>query len=227
MHQDDQLEDDSSFNPDTVEEDDDDRHIVDSTFKKRSFENNVIIFFKISQKNDILSQEWGNVRKTARYFGVCPKTIRNWKHNIPLLKDNTYHNPSACSVTPDNSELEEELIDWCAPNLMEYLSFRTKNILQQSLTVKPNLKNGNKKRMKRWIYAFMEQWNLSVCKVTHVGQSIRGSLKLHQAERTRSVNSRLAPGATLSYIKPRFFLNMNQTAIYFESRLNYTVARKG
>jgi hypothetical protein len=193
---------------------DNDRHIVDSTLKKGSLgrkQRRHNFSFTISQKNDIvvLSQEWVNVRKTARYFGVCPKAIRNWRKNLHLLKVKAYINASAPTVnwgrTPDIQELEEEVNDWCETNLMENISFRTNIILQHALTINPNLKNGNEKRCKRCIYAFMERWNLSVRIVTHVGQSIRRSLKLLRDDLTRSVNSRLAPGGTLSNIKPRFF----------------------
>jgi hypothetical protein len=72
----------------------------------------------------------------------------------------------------------------------------------------------------------MERWNLSDRKVTHVGQQIRGSLNLLRDDLTRLVNVRLGPGGTLLDVKPHF-LNMDQTAIYFESRSNYTVAKKG
>jgi hypothetical protein len=111
MDQYDPSDNDSSFNPDTVEEEENDRHIVDSTLKKVSFgrkQRRHIFSFAISQNIDIavLSQEWDNARKTARYFCVCPKTIRNWRKNLHLLKYKAYINPSARTVnrgrTPDN-----------------------------------------------------------------------------------------------------------------------------
>jgi hypothetical protein len=69
--------------------------------------------------------------------------------------------------------------------------------------------------MLQWIYDFME---LSVRKITHVGQSVRGSLKVQRDDLTRSVSLRFANGGTLSNITPKYFLNMDQTAIYFESK---------
>jgi hypothetical protein len=72
----------------------------------------------------------------------------------------------------------------------------------------------------------MEIWNLLDRKKTPVGQGICGSLKLQQNYFKRSVNSQLAQGSTLSNIVPRFFLNMDQTTIYFKSISNYTAAKR-
>jgi hypothetical protein len=87
---------------------------------------------------------------------------------------------------------------------MENITFKTDNILQQALKIKPNLKNGNEKIMWRWIYDFMERWHLSVRKVTHVGQAICGSLQVLRDDFTKSIKLRLATGGTLSNIKPIF-----------------------
>jgi hypothetical protein len=73
----------------------------------------------------------------------------------------------------------------------------------------------------------MERRNLSVRKITHVGQSVRGSLNLQRDDLRRSINLRFADGGALSNISPKLFLNMEETAIYFESKSTYTVARKG
>jgi DDE superfamily endonuclease len=73
----------------------------------------------------------------------------------------------------------------------------------------------------------MERWNLSVRKIAHVDQRARGSLKIQRDDLTRSINLRFANGGTLSNIPPKFLLNMDQTAIHFESKSTYTVARTG
>jgi Tc5 transposase DNA-binding domain len=95
---------------------------------------------------------------------------------LPLFKDRAYFNPSSQTVNkgrkPHDPDLEEALNDWCESLLAENISFRTDNILQHALTLKPDLRGGNKKKAKRWVYVFIEQCNLSVRKVTHVGQQI-------------------------------------------------------
>jgi Tc5 transposase DNA-binding domain len=176
--------DDSSFEKVEQEEVDkveDDRHIVYQTLSKISVgrkHRRHNFAFTIAQKIDIvlLAKEWNNVRGTARYFGVWPRTFRNWRDSLPLLRDRAYFNPNVCTVNkgrqPDDPNLEEVLNDWCESLLAENISFRTDNILQHAITIKPDLIGGNEKKAKRWVYDFMERWNLSVCKVTHVGQQV-------------------------------------------------------
>jgi hypothetical protein len=69
--------DDSLFEDDEVE---DDRHFVDQTLSKGSFgrkHRRQNFAFTIAQKIDtgLLAKEWNNVRSTARYFGISPRTI--------------------------------------------------------------------------------------------------------------------------------------------------------
>jgi hypothetical protein len=54
--------------------------------------------------------------------------------------------------------------------------------------------------MLRWIYDFVERWNLSVRKITPVGHSVRWSLKVQRDSLTRSVSLRFANGGTVSNI---------------------------
>ncbi len=73
----------------------------------------------------------------------------------------------------------------------------------------------------------MNRWNLSIRAVTRVGQKLSGHLKSLQDDCTSVINLRFKPGGTLSNIPPTFFLNMDQTAIFFESKTNRVVAKKG
>jgi hypothetical protein len=65
------------------------------------------------------------------------------------LKDRAYFKPNARTVNkgrqPDNPDLEEALNDWCESLLADNISFQTDNILQHTLTLKPDLRGGNEK----------------------------------------------------------------------------------
>jgi hypothetical protein len=176
--------DDSLFEQVEQEEDDeveDDRHIVDQTLSKGSFgrkHRRHSFAFTIAQQIDIalLAKEWNNVRGTERYFVIWPRTLQNWRESLPLLNDRAFFNPNARTVNKgrkgDDGDLEEELNDLCETFFADIISFQTDNILQHALTIKPDLRDGNEKKAKRWVYDFVERWNLSVCQVTHVGQQI-------------------------------------------------------
>jgi hypothetical protein len=66
-----------------------------------------------------------------------------------LTKERAYFNRNARTVNiggkADDPNLEEELNDWCETLLADNISFRTGNIVQHALTLKPDLKEGNEK----------------------------------------------------------------------------------
>jgi transposase-like protein len=78
-----------------------------------------------------------NTSKTARFFGVCPKSLRNWKKNYHQLQEKALKNPNARTVSTDPfleyPELEENLNEWCLGMLMDGIGFKTDKILNQAL----------------------------------------------------------------------------------------------
>jgi hypothetical protein len=63
--------------------------------------------------------------------------------------------------------------------------------------------------------------------VTRVDQRLSGHLQQKKEDTTTAINSRFFPGGTLEYVSPHFFLNMNQTAAYYESKSKCIIAQKG
>jgi hypothetical protein len=108
--------------------------------------------FTVSQKIGILklAERWGSDRYTANYFGVDPKSIRNWRKNVYRIKEKILINPNARTVHNGKPaiypELEEQLNEWCESMFMENITFKTDNILHQALQIEPNLKNSNEKK---------------------------------------------------------------------------------
>jgi hypothetical protein len=54
----------------------------------------------------------------------------------------------------------------------EDIPVRTNNIIAQAISLDKanNHKKGNVQRISRWVYCFLECWNLSIRRVTCVGQ---------------------------------------------------------
>ena len=73
----------------------------------------------------------------------------------------------------------------------------------------------------------MHQYNLSIRRVTRVGQMLLGHLLEVRNDFTAAINKRFLEGGTLQNVDPKFILNMDQTAIYFEQKSTRVIARKG
>jgi hypothetical protein len=68
---------------------------------------------------------------------------------------------------------------------------------------------------------------LSIRQVTHVGQTLSGHLQQVKQDTTTAINSRFIAGGTLENVGPHYFINMDQTAVYFESKSKCIVNQKG
>jgi hypothetical protein len=74
----------------------------------------------------------------------------------------------------------------------------------------------------------MERYNLCLRRVTRKGQKLSGHLEEIKNDTTVAINNRFKEdGGTLSEVDPHFFLNMDQTAVYFVSKSSTVVAKKG
>jgi DDE superfamily endonuclease len=73
----------------------------------------------------------------------------------------------------------------------------------------------------------MRRFQLTLRRVTHRGQKLSGHLRQLKNDTTNAINKRFGPDGTLHGMDPHYFLNMDQTAVYFESKSRTIVARKG
>jgi hypothetical protein len=96
-------------------------------------------------------------------------------------------------------ELEGKLHKWVEEMRQEDIPVRTNNIIAQavSLDVRNTFKNGNAAKISQWFYCFLEWWNLSIHRVTRVGQKLSGHLQQIKEDTTTAINSRFLPGGTL------------------------------
>jgi hypothetical protein len=111
----------------------------------------------------------------------------------------------------------------------EDIHVNTHNIIAQSksIDVTNTFKKGNVQRISQWVYCFLERWNLSIRRATRVGQKLSGHLQQVKQDTTTAISSRFIAGGTLENVGPHYFINMDQTAVYFESKSKCIVAQKG
>jgi DDE superfamily endonuclease/Tc5 transposase DNA-binding domain len=191
--------------------------------------------YSIKQKLAILQEaiEVKNIRSTARKYKVQPCQIRSWRKQVNDLKTKALLNPNSKTIhfgrPVEFLDLESRLHKWVEEMRQEDIPVCTNNIIAQaiSLDTTNTFKKGNAQRISRWVYCFLERWNLSIRRVTRVGQKLSGHLQQVKQDTTTAINSRFIAGGTLENVGPHYFINMDQTAVYFESKSKCIVAKKG
>jgi hypothetical protein len=172
------------------------------------------------------------VAKFARKEGMARDTdIRKWKAKLGKLKVKALQNPHAktCNKGPviKDLEFEKETKEWILEQRDMDIAVRTRDIINHVMQVKPDFKGGNQKKLIAWVYKFLVRHKLSVRRVTRIGQKLTGHLKQIQDDAAVAIRKRLEPGGTLHGMDLKYFINMDQTAVYFEMKSSTTVHPTG
>jgi hypothetical protein len=191
--------------------------------------------YTVKQKIAIVQEAYSKpkyVAKFARIKGMPRDTdICTWKKMLCKLKVKALQNPHAKSCHPRPSvqdmEFERETKQWILDQRAMHIGVRTRNIINHVIQVRSNFKGGVQKRLIAWVYTFLARHCLSVCRVTRIGQKLSGHLKEVQDDAAAAIRKRLAEGGTLHGIDLKYFINMDQTAVYFEMKSSTTVNEVG
>jgi hypothetical protein len=208
----------------------DGEEVVKKRRRKRHYYN-----YTIKQKIAIVQEAYSKpkyVAKFARIKGMPRDTdIRKWKTMLCKLKVKALQNPHAKSCHPGPSvkdiEFERETKQWILDQRAMDIGVRTRDIINHVIQVRPNFKGGVQKRLIAWVYKFLARHRLSVRRVTRIGQKLSGHLKEVQDDATAAIRKRLAEGGTLHGMDLKYFINMDQTAVYFEMKSSTTVNEVG
>jgi hypothetical protein len=153
--------------------------------------------------------------------------IRKWKALLGNLKKKALQNPNALSCHPGPTiqelEFEKQIKEWVLDQRKMDIPVRTKDIINHVIQVNPGFKKGSKKTLGSWIYKFLSRHGLSIRKATRVGQKLSGHLKKVKEDCALAMRNRMSVGGTLHGMDLKYFINMDQTAVYFESKSSNTV----
>jgi hypothetical protein len=160
-----------------------------------------------------------------------PADIRKWKNNLDKLKAKALQNPHAktCGKGPTIKDLafEQEVKFWILEQRDQDIPVRTKDIINHVIQVRPDFRGGDQQKLISWVYKFLARHGLSVRRVTRVGQKLSGHLKKVQDDAAAAIRKRLSVGGTLHGMELKYFINMDQTAVYFEMKTTTTVHEVG
>jgi hypothetical protein len=214
-------------------DDADERNEAEAEFarrRKRHYYN-----YTVKQKISIVQAAYSRpnyVYKFARKEGMARASdIRKWKGHLGKLKAKALKNPHAktCNMGPKVLDVafEEETKDWILEQRDKDIPVRTQDIINHVIQVRPNFRGGIKNRLISWVYKFLARHGMSIRRVTRVGQKLSGHLKEVQDDAAAAIRKRIAVGGTLHGIDMKYFINMDQTAVYFEMKSNTTVHEVG
>jgi hypothetical protein len=190
--------------------------------------------FSVRQKILWVQKAYGiprNVSNTANMHGLHRQQLIQWNNNLQALKDKALVNPNSKTVhtgrTVDDADIEPEIKDWVLDQRLQNLSIQTRNIIQQAIFLRPNFKGGDQGKQVKWVYRFLGRNGLSIRRPTRIGQKLNNELQDVQDDMTQSVRTRLGEGGSLHGLDLRNFVNMDQTAVWFEMKSSTTVDTVG
>ena len=172
-----------------------------------------------------------NISNAARQYSVSRQQLIKWHKDILKLKDKASINPNAKTIHKGrkiaDDDIEPAIKDWILERRAQNLSIQTRHIIAHAIHLRPNFKGGNHGKQVKWVYRFLGRNGLSIRRPTRVGQKLSHHLQEVQDDMTQSVRTRLAEGGSLHGLDLRNFVNMDQTAVWFEMKSATTVDTVG
>ncbi len=186
-------------------------------------------FLSVSKKLKILddAESSPNLSATARMHKVDPNQIRRWRANVHKLIEKQAKNPKAltvhCGEKAHYPELENSVFEWFQNQRKNGFAVSTSNLICKALQIHPNFKDGNRKRLCWWAHKFLQRFSLVFRRPTRVSQHTP-----EQAEETRAAFAQSTMTLVrMNGISDSMFVNMDETAVYFDAHHCSTIHERG
>ena len=145
---------------------------------------------------------------------------------LDVIKKNPKAKTVHCGSRVADHETEQELLTWIKGLRSRSFSVSTRQVIEKALSINENFHEGNWKALWKWIYKFLDRHGLTIRRVTRKGQISCGKLEEVKQRVVASINSRFKFG-DLCDVDDSMFVNMDETAIYYESKQATTINNKG
>ena len=119
--------------------------------------------------------------------------------------------------------LESIVYSWVTNQWDNGFAVSTANIICKALQLEPQFKGGCNKKLRSWARKFRKRHDLVFRRPTRVSQY---SPQQAEAVRTEFAQSTMTM-VHMNSIPRNMFVNMDETAVYFDTDYNYTVNKKG
>jgi hypothetical protein len=160
--------------------------------------------------------------------GQVSRYIRNraaiMQHAKSTPGNMTTHSGRSCV----KQDVETAVLQYFNELRTEDIAVSTRMLVLFALSVDPNFHGGDFKRLeKSWVYQFLQRHNLSIRKPTRESQKQNRHLTEIAEDFADGVSERFLPFGTLADVPLDYFVNMDETPVYFEERAKTTIAKKG
>ncbi|KAF4039615.1 Tc5 transposase DNA-binding domain [Phytophthora infestans] len=159
---------------------------------------------------------------------MYPSQIRQWRRNKERLEDTVKRNPRARAISVGRPlhapALENKVAAWILHRRGLDIAVSTRHVISKALSIDPTFKEGDRKRLRHWVYPFVQRKRLSIRRRTHVGQKLSGHLQSVRNDFVEMVNERFRPGGTLEGTPPSMIVNMDEMAVHYELQLLHLLA---
>ena len=168
-----------------------------------------------------------NIKGTARKFKVQPSQIRQWRKNQAQIEALAKEKPKSQTLhkgnAPEKPALEQAVLNWVLETRANDTCVATEDIICKATALDPRFKNGNVAKMHSWVYKFMHRCNLSVRSATRIGQKSASNMEAVKRDYSKTIMSYF-----YSYVNnPKYFVNMDETNVYFNCKPKRTVNLRG
>jgi len=180
-------------------------------------------------------QQCGNVKATARRFstpniGIQPSQIRRWREQEHELKLKWKKSSDSKSIHDGpkvhNEQLENNLYNWIMDQRQHGIRVTTFSIITKALSMDSEFKSADQKLLRYWVYQFLHRRALTVRVATRVGQKLSGHLHSVRVQFVGDIMERFQSGM-FSDVPANMFVNMDETAVYFEGKEKTTIDAVG
>ena len=170
-------------------------------------------------------------REVARRFNISPSQLRIWLKQKPLIEwkykimkhSKSLHN----GPPPSGLWFEGELLAWVNALRLKDVPISSKLIVTKILSIDPLFLTVPKENRLQYVYRFMRRHCFTFRRATHRGPKLSSSRETVLAQFSAQLTRGLSIRGAMSDVTAARFVNMDQTAIYFEPKLNTTLSERG
>lgn len=168
---------------------------------------------------------------TGKRFGVQGNQVQRWVANLLRLEAMAQRAPRALTVHAGRESVDVALEAACLQYVRDLRSqdivVSTNMIIIKTKALDLDFCGGSQSTLRWWVYRFLRRSNLSARRATKVGQKLSGHLESVKEDYVTSVCERFDVDGTLHGTDVGTFVNMDETAVFFESKVKGTVSERG
>ena len=119
--------------------------------------------------------------------------------------------------------MAEKILDWIIEQRQSESAVSTLDIIDKTVSLRPNFKEGDEKKRQYWMYDLMKRRNLSVWTRTRTSQILNAAMQLVKD----AYCHRIMTSYNLRINNPKYLLNIDETAVYLKCSPKRTMYLKG